>query len=181
MKLKTLLTTAVSTVLGAAIILPTQASDGTISFTGSVTDTTCNISVNGSGTANGTVALPVARLDHLTAIGNTAGDTNFNVVLSGCTGANANGQGVAVHFERGAHVNANGRLTTTGTATGLELALYPQGNTAALVLGQAPAAATGTIAGNGLTLAYTAKYLSTSVAPTAGTANSSVTYSLVYF
>jgi len=180
MKLKTLLTTAVTTVLSAAIILPAHAVDGTINFLGSITATTCTISVNGGG-ANATVSLPVARLDHMKTIGNTTGATDFNVVLSNCTGAAIDGQGVAVHFESGGTVNGNGRLTSSGTATGVELAIHQRDSAEALVLGQAPAAAIGNVAGTGVTLPYTVKYYSTSATPAAGSVASSATYSVVYF
>jgi len=180
MKLKTLFATAVSTVLGAAIILPAQAADGTITFDGSITTTTCTIKVNGIN-ASATVNLPVARLNDLREIGNTAGATDFNVVLSNCSGLPAGGQGAAVHFESGSRVNAAGGLSPTRDGSGVELAIYPRNNGTPLMLGQAPLAAIGSITGGAITLPYTVKYRSTSTAPTAGAVSSSVTYSIVYF
>lgn len=179
MKLKTLLTTAVTTVLGAAIILPAHATDGTITFAGLVTATTCAINVDGGG-ASATVNLQAARLSSLSTIGATAGATDFNVVLSGCTGATLN-QGVAVNFESGSTVNTNGRLNATGTASGIDLAIYEQGSNNALTLGRAPQASIANITGAAATLAYTVRYHSTTESPRAGTVRSTVNYSIAYF
>lgn len=176
MKLKALLATAVTTVLGAVIILPAQAADGTITFNGSITATTCTVNVNGGG-LNPTVILPAARLDQLTANGNTTGDTSFNVVLSAC-GAATNG--AAVHFEQGARVNAQGGLSTLGNGAGVELVIHQGASDTPLVLGQAPALAIASINGGSLTLPYTVKYRRIA-APVAGTVSSSVAYSIVYF
>ncbi|PMZ91440.1 MULTISPECIES: fimbrial protein [unclassified Pseudomonas] len=176
MKLKARLATAVTTVLGAVIILPAQAADGNITFNGSITATTCTININGGG-LNPTVILPAARLDQLTANGNTTGDTSFNVVLSGCGGAT---NGAAVHFESGALVTTQGALSTTGSGSGVELLIHQGTSTTPLVIGQAPALAIASIAGGGLTLPYTVKYRRIAQ-PVAGTVSSSVAYSIVYF
>ncbi|MNF99875.1 Type-1 fimbrial protein, A chain precursor [compost metagenome] len=183
MKLKTLISTAVTTVLGAVIILPAQATDGTITFTGSVTATTCTIGVDAGG-PTATVTLPVARLDQLRGIGSTTGATTFNIRLSACQGPNAQNQGVAVHFEAGTNVNADGRLSNTagiGRATGVDLEIRQGAAQTALVLGQVPAAGVGTINGGIATLPYTVRYHSTSAAPTAGTVSTSATYAITYF
>ncbi|WP_422420437.1 fimbrial protein [Pseudomonas sp. GZD-222] len=180
MKFKTLLTTAVTTVLGAAIILPAHAIDGTITFTGSVVATSCTINAHSAGAASATVNLTSARLDNLDEMGDTTGDTNFNIVLSNCTGTTG-GQRVAVNFESGATVNPQGRLNTTGSATGVQLAIYNRDSNNALMLGQAPAAGTENITSNSATLPYTVKYHATSASPTAGTVSSSVNYSIAYF
>ncbi|MBV7576692.1 type 1 fimbrial protein [Pseudomonas sp. PDM32] len=184
MKLKTLITTAVTTVLSAAIVLPAQASDGTISFSGSITATTCTITVTGGGAAAGataTVNMQAGKVADLDAAGKTAGSTDFNVNLSSCTVANGLTQGVAVNFESGANVNANGHLSNTGTATGVDLAIYPRGSTTALKLGDAPVSSTRNIAGGSVSLPYTVKYLRTAGAVAAGTVRSNVTYSIAYF
>jgi len=180
MKLKTLFATAVCTVLGAAIILPAQAADGTITFNGSIAATTCAVTVNGID-ASATVNLPAARLNDLLVIGNTAGATDFDIVLSKCAGLPVTGQGAAVHFESGSQVNADGRLNPTRDGSGVELAIYPRDKGDPLMLGQAPIAAIGNIKGGAITLPYTVKYRSNSTAPTAGAVSSSVTYSIVYF
>lgn len=180
MKLKTLFATAVSTVLGAAIILPAQAADGTITFNGSITATTCTVTVNGVN-ASATVNLPAARVSDLQKVGNTAGATDFSVMLSNCTNLPGTGQGAAVHFESGTYVNAEGRLNPTRNGSGVELAIYARNSASALVLGQAPVAAIGNITGGAITLPYTVKYHSISDAPVAGAVSSSVTYSIVYF
>lgn len=183
MKLKTLFATAVSAVLGAAIILPAHATDGTITFTGSVTATTCTIGVDAGG-PTATVTLPAARLDQLRGVGSTTGAATFNIRLSNCLGDRAKGQGVAVHFEPGTNVNVAGRLSNTagtGRATGVDLEIRQGDTQAALMLGQVPAADVGTINGGTATLPYTVRYHSTSLTPTAGTVSTSATYAITYF
>src|SRR5579859_3048804 len=74
--------------VATAVMLPlsSQASDGTITFTGAVTANTCTVSVNASG-ANATVALPTvstAALNNTTAK-TTAAGTFFNMAVSACT------------------------------------------------------------------------------------------------
>ena len=62
-----------------ALPLATQASDGTITFTGGVTANTCTVKVNGAGTGDGTVTLPTVSTSALTNAGQktTAAGTFF--------------------------------------------------------------------------------------------------------
>ncbi|MNC08812.1 fimbrial protein [Pseudomonas jessenii] len=181
---KTLLTASVAAGLAALFALPAQASDGTINFVGAIKDVTCTVAAAGTSGIS-TVTLPTITKTALTAVGATAGDTNFNIELSNCSGTDVAGSGVAVHFEPGVNVNSNGRLTNNGAATGVDLALYQANAASPLNLGVAPTAAYKTMIGatpNGsVTMPYTVKYYATSATPGAGTVTSSVVYSVVYF
>ncbi|NUU37831.1 type 1 fimbrial protein [Pseudomonas sp. C2B4] len=164
--------------------MPAQASDGTINFVGTIKDVTCTVKAAGTSGIS-TVTLPTISKNALTTVGATAGDTNFNIDLSNCSGTDVAGSGVAVHFEPGQNVNANGRLINNGLATGVDLALYQANAASPLNLGVAPVAAyktmNGTTPNGSVSMPYTVKYYATSATPSAGTVTSSVVYSVVYF
>src|SRR5580704_9568676 len=82
-----------------ALPLSSQASDGTITFTGAITANTCVVNVNGSGLASTTVALPVVSQSALlTGAGKTtAAGTFFNVAITSCTATTVDIPGTPVH------------------------------------------------------------------------------------
>ncbi|WP_447751111.1 fimbrial protein [Pseudomonas nicosulfuronedens] len=164
----------------SASVMQAQAADGTINFNGKVQDVTCTIKINGAGTGDGSVTLPTVSKSSLAGVGTTGGDTSFTIDLSGCTGTEASGgPGVAVFFEPGLNVTAQGRLKNTGSgAPEVDLAIFREG--APLQLGTTPAAAFTNIAGDGASMPFTVKYYSNSATPSAGEVKSSVTYSIVY-
>jgi major type 1 subunit fimbrin (pilin) len=63
----------------SALALPglIQASDGTITFNGTVTDSTCTVQVNNAGAGDGIVTLPTVSKSLLQNAGDTAGATNL--------------------------------------------------------------------------------------------------------
>ncbi|MGL5631477.1 MAG: fimbrial protein [Azovibrio sp.] len=91
-----------------------------IRFEGMVTDSTCDVVVNGSATP--VVLLPSASAGEVNAAGVAGfGDTAFNVAVSGCTAAaGAGGVNLKTVFT-GNVVTAQGDLGNTGTATGVAL------------------------------------------------------------
>lgn len=180
--------------IALAMAAPTIANaiDGTVTFTGKVTSNTCTIAVNG-GTANATVALPTVRAGQLAASGDVAGATYFTIALSSCTlSAAASGDTPAVvgvtsartFFEAGPTVSTTTKnllnSTAAGSAANVEVQLLNQSGTAILVgdTGQRSAAAT-TVTDGAATMTYAARYRATGVS-TAGTVNTSVTYSIDY-
>lgn len=181
---KNILAASIAISLTAVIALPAQASDGTINFVGAIQDVTCTVTASGTNGIS-TVTLPTISKATLASVGETWGDTNFNIQLANCSGAEIEGSGVAVHFEPGVNVNSSGRLTNNGEATGVDLALYQANADSPLNLGVAPTAAymqmSGTELNGSATLPYTVKYYATSATPGAGTVTSSVVYSVVYF
>lgn len=182
--------------LAFATMNAAHASDGTISFTGSVIASTCKI--NG-GTNDLTVSLPKASTNQLTAAGATAGRTPFKLTLSGCTTDKKDEDGktvipapvkkVSVAFEPGPNVNLEtGRLKLAGAdaAGNVEIGIlndkyepikigaegFAQGAQIADI--DTAEGGTGTA-----TLQFAAQYVATG-AVTGGSANSFVTYSLIY-
>jgi major type 1 subunit fimbrin (pilin) len=112
----------------------------------------------------------------LAAAGATAGDTLFNISLTGCSATTA-----TAYFEAGANTDAStGRLKTN--ATNLQIQLLNASGSAINVAGASTAAqatsAVNVSSGSG-TQSFIARYYATG-ATSAGAVTSSVTYSMVY-
>lgn len=123
---KSIINLAVLAVLGMGAFVAQAASTGTITFNGELTDTTCDVSINGQG-ADATVTLPTVSINQLTAPGNTAGRTSFNMSLSKCViGTEGGHTKVAAFFQPGSTVDlSTGRLKNTDStgATKVDLQL----------------------------------------------------------
>lgn len=168
---------AMGLLLVAAQVSAAEASDGTVNFTGTIASQTCTVSVNG-GSSTATVTLPKVATGVLASAGEVAGNTRFTMALSDCSTTTGN---VYAYFEQGAGVNANGRLTNTGTATGVDIQLLDSAN-AAINAGstdQTTAPATVALTDGAGSLTYSAQYYATAAA-TAGTVASTVNYSINY-
>lgn len=172
----------VSSLLLAGATMASQAAfaaNGTITFTGNVTAQTCTI--NGTGSNNFTVTLPTVSASTLATSGQTAGRTPFSIVLTACSPASGK---VHAYFEPGSTVDpATGNLVlAAGGATNVQIGLLNNDLTA-IKLGAADASqnskSVDVSAAGGATLPFQAQYIATGVA-TAGAANSSVMYTLVY-
>jgi len=163
--------------LAAAQVNAAEASDGTISFSGNIESQTCTVKVNG-GESSTTVSLPTVSSSLLKNSGQTAGNTRFTVDLSDCSTQTGD---VYVYFEQGANVNADGRLTNTGTATNVDLQLLDSANNVlnAGSTDQTTSPTTAALSAGAATLSYSAQYYATAAA-TSGTVTSSVTYSINY-
>jgi len=183
--------TVFSAVLAATfglVALQASASDGTITFTGDITDTTCTVT-GGTGTdgaaQNVTVKLPNVSTTSLAA-GQTAGDTQFQLIIgaSGQTGC-TNGKIASLHFEpsQSPMVDATtGNLknsTASGSATNVQVAVLND-KKAVINLNTSANSTQATIANNTATLTYYGQYVATGGAATAGTVNTNVVYSVAY-
>ena len=161
-----------------------HATDGVVNFEGMVVDVTCSISVgNGVG---GVVRLPSIAAHALQNPDTTAGDTNFSLVLTGCTGGN--GKKVVAEFENHmASINQDGRLinmmeTATDGATGVELEVLDKVTGDRIILGD-PSQLQATnvaIANEAATLEYVVRYFSPSGSATAGRVSSMLPYTIIY-
>lgn len=181
--MKKLLTIASALALGS-IATQAFASDGTINFTGTISNVTCTLAAAGGGTT-GTVTLPTVTQSALKAAGDTAGATQFSIKLSGCTGTPAPTQ-AAAWFETGPEVNAAGRLVTTiaDTATDtLSIAIYNTTSPTPIVIGQGD----GSIGSSGskfpitsgnATLNYQARYYAEKTGIPAGAVKAKVNYTI---
>ncbi|SDD37985.1 major type 1 subunit fimbrin (pilin) [Cupriavidus sp. YR651] len=172
-------------VLTAAAAILSQSAfavDGTISFTGSISAQTCTIAGNGASGGDFVVALPRVSTASLNTPGSTAGRTFFTISLSGCTPAAGD---VHTFFEAGPTTDtATGNLilaSGTGTATNVQIGLL-NADTSPIRAGFPDASQNSrnvALSGGAATLRYIAEYVATGAA-TAGTANSSVRYTVVY-
>ncbi len=169
--------------LFAALAAPTAANavDGTIRFEGSVIAPTC-VLTNGPTPADIRVQLPPVAVSALGAAGQIAGRTPFVIRVADCDAATAQ---VQTFFEPGPTVDTRSNNLTldagAGTAGNVQLQLLNAdhsqillGNPSDLQNSQAAA-----IEGGGAELRYYAQYVATAAA-TAGAANSSVTFTLIY-
>lgn len=172
---------ALATVL-ASTGMAQAASTGTISFDGELTESTCDVSVDGQG-ADANVTLPTLSTSQLATAGQTAGRSAFVMDVSGCTGTSTS---VAAFFEAGTSVDlATGRLKNlTGTATNVSLQLR-DGSAAAQDVIKAGSGTQSTntqfvnLATNAATLPYLVEYYA-EAQTTAGTVKSNIVYSLMY-
>jgi major type 1 subunit fimbrin (pilin) len=180
-----------------ALPLTGQASDGTITFTGAVTASTCTLSINGGSNAGtATVALPTVDRAALTATGagTTAAGTFFSVGVTGCTGVADIGTGtpaaptsVAIYFEAGPNVDeATGGLINTVAGSNVEVNLYNASGSTIVGTQIQPGTPTHqpaalTIASGGTQWFYAGySTAGAGIAATAGAVSTSITYSLVY-
>lgn len=164
----------------SALPASAQASDGTITFNGSVVGSTCTISVNG-GAKDATVSLQKVTTTALGAAGSVAGGTYFDIELSQCTGAATQ---VRAFFEAGPNVDSTTANLINRAANGaanVQVQLL-SATGSALKIGDSSQRAAGTavaLTNNGATLKYGAQYYATNAA-TAGDVSTSVTYSIDY-
>jgi len=163
--------------LSFTLPISAHASDGTITFAGTITGSTCTVKLNG-GSASGTVTLPTVSTGALTSAGATAGSTQFELDISGCTFSGATS--VTAYFEAGSNVDpTSGRLNNTGGATNVQLQLYLGTNySTKIAAGQTGQSTATALTGTGK-LKYGVEYYATA-ATGAGSVASTVTYSLVY-
>ncbi|MBB6248051.1 type 1 fimbrial protein [Rhodanobacter sp. A1T4] len=186
---KTLLSAALIAGFGIAALVPqtTEAantSSGTISFTGTLTASTCTVAVNGS-TSTLAIALPTTPLVNgvLSTAGSSAGWTAVTLTLSSCTSLTGYTK-VFPYFTGTGIDTTTGYLSNTGTATNVEVALSNgQSLTNVLTLqGASGAQNAGTqlLSAATPTFAYYAGYVAPTAAATAGSVAASVQYNLNY-
>ncbi|CFQ62634.1 putative fimbrial protein [Yersinia frederiksenii] len=157
------------------------ASTGTINFTGELTASTCNVSVDGQG-AEATVVLPTVSTSQLTTANQVAGSTGFNMALSNCSGTLKT---VSAFFEAGPSVDlVTGHLkNVSGDAGMVSLELLDGSNAMAPIKAGNTSQAISTTyvnaASGSATLPYAVQYYADGET-TPGTVISNVVYSIQY-
>ncbi|WP_226470683.1 fimbrial protein [Luteimonas panaciterrae] len=162
--------------------LTSNAADGTIYFTGSVVSPGCVVTARATP-AEIRVTLPPVATGTLAEAGRTAGRTPFYINLAGC---DAGADQVRTYFEPGPTVNLSTNNLTLEpgpeTAGNVELQLL-NGDYSRIRLGNPSELQNSqpiTITDDGeASLRYYAEYVATGKA-TAGSANSSVMFTMVY-
>lgn len=152
-----------------------QAADGTIKFTGNITDTACVVDSSGS---DQTVSLGTIPATSFSAAGDTASAQKFNITLSGCP----NGT-VAVTFG-GASDPANAdllKLDSGMTATGVAVRINNADDNSQILINDTRSAKRVTVAADGsAVLNFTGQYQSTAIPVTAGTADATSQFTVLY-
>ncbi|MEM5388439.1 fimbrial protein [Paraburkholderia phymatum] len=171
---------AMAIAAGAALPTASFAYDGTITFSGNITATTCQISGNGQG-SNFTVSLPTVSVSSLPKDTDWAMRTPFTIALTNCTPASGS---AGVYFEPGATVDTTtGQLiNATGTATNVEVGLL-NGDTSKINLGQGATTQNvkvASIASGSATLSYIAEYVAKGGAAGAGSVQTTSQYTIIY-
>ncbi|WP_049620987.1 fimbrial protein [Frateuria defendens] len=169
-----------------ALVPVAQASDGTITITGNVVGTTCTITGNDLG-GNVKVALSPVSATQLKSAGVTAGDTPFTVTLTNCKAGSGSSADTAkgavkMYFEAGPNVDmATGRLNVTGTnhASNVQLQLLNADGTVVKIGDASTINSVQLNSEGGASLTHVVRYYATG-AVSAGAADSSLTYSVVY-
>jgi major type 1 subunit fimbrin (pilin) len=159
------------------------AADGTVNFTGSVTDTACVVDMGGS-TA---LSVPMGNISKTSfgASGSLAGATKFTLKLKSCPNATT----ATIKFDGIAAGGDDKILALTGgsgAAAGLGIQISDKNgkvlplsvNSASYDLAKGDA----TVPANDVTndLNFTARYISTSATVTSGSANATATFSINY-
>lgn len=183
---KSVISASLFAILSATTLSAQAESSGTITFQGELTDTTCNVDINGQG-ANPTIVLPTVGVNQLTEAGKTTGRTSFNMNISDCvTGTEGGHSKVAGFFQAGNTVDlSTGRLKNVGgTATNVDLRLLDASNSFAPInvgnTDQVNGMAYVDIQADGKALLpYAVEYYANDQT-TPGTVNSSVVYNLQY-
>lgn len=153
------------------------AVDGTIDITGTVTDSSCTIAVDG-GTASSSVVLPTVSASTLASDGSVAGATPFTFNLSGCpTTGGARAFFESTNVDQSTGFLANNSATPAGNvqvqiadASGTAIDLRDQTNNPF---------ATFDATGNA-NLTYNAQYVAVGGAATAGDVDTQLVYTLEY-
>lgn len=151
------------------------AADGNINFTGEVIGNACTIT--GSSGSNVSVELGQVATSSFSKAGDTAAPTKFSIGLSKCTSVDS----AQVSFD-GTQDRTNNNLiklsTATGAATGVGIGIYEADSTTAIPLYTKSAPVT--VTGGSANFNFVAKYVATSSTVTAGPANASATFTVIY-
>lgn len=180
---KTLLTgiIALTTLSGSSVF---AAQENSIRFKGEVSAQTCNISVNDSTSAAPVILMQTAKISDLSAAGNTSTPTTFSMKLTGCTDPGTTAKDIKIHFAS-TSVDASGNLkniATSSPANNVAIQLLdPDNNIINLQSGEAFAKAFSLNPGDTSGEAqYTAQYIATGGAATAGKVEATVQYAISY-
>ena len=169
------------------------ASDGTVTITGLVKNSTCVVNVASGttppatgNTTSATISLPTIFWQQIQASGSSTGDTAFNISVNTC-GNSVNTMSVTVDSSN-TNINASGVITTTiGGASKALMRLLQSDDATPVVPGTAMTpinvtTATPITSGGAAQVLYVQWFNGTGGALTsiAGTASASLTFSITY-
>lgn len=162
-------------IVSAGIASSAQAADGTIKFTGNITDQTCTVD---TGSKNLPVSLgSVAQSALNGAKGMKAAPTKFTINVSACpatvTGANVKFDGTSDSNDQSLLALDSG----TGIATGVGIQIADKNGTPISLHTNSSDYA---LAAGANALDFVARYVSTGPAVTTGTANGTSEFTIIY-
>lgn len=161
---------------GSAFTSVAQAADGTINFTGNITDDACTVT---PATANQTVTLGTVNSGSFASAGATASPTRFGITLTSCPAAVTT---ASVKFDGPTNAANSDLLALTagaGIATGVGIGIYEQNATTMIPVSTASASKTLSTTDD-TTFNFIAKYVATAASVTAGTANAASDFTITY-
>ncbi|MDH1790770.1 type 1 fimbrial protein [Stenotrophomonas sp. GD03819] len=160
--------------LSVFAIAASSVSAETLEITGELMTSTCSV-----GSTGGTITVPMGKVDLASVNASTrAGQKNFTIALD-CSGSGAS-QDVGVRFGGTPHGSTgNLALTAASTATNVGVALYDAAGNQQKI-GEDPAVWVTIAAGGSGQLDYSAWYASPATNATAGTANASGDFVVLY-
>jgi major type 1 subunit fimbrin (pilin) len=164
----------VSVICGASVSAA-NAADGTIQFNGEIIDAACTVSPS---SANQTVNLGQISDKAFTGAGDTAGATAFQIDLTSCP---ATVSSASVKFDGTPYQGDNSALELTqgaGVATGVGIQIRNADNSVLPLFTQSQSTTLSQTGTN--TLKFNAAYVAKAAAVTAGPANATATFSVVY-
>lgn len=162
-------------IFSAAVCVNASAADGTINFTGSITDTACTVD---AASATQTVNMGDIATNSFGSAGATASSTRFTINLSGCPAAATS---ASVRFD-GPLNSSNSKLLALSsgqTATNIGVGFYEQDSNTLIPVGSASAPVKLSAASTNA-LNFIAKYVSTAATVGAGSANAAATFTVAY-
>lgn len=166
---------ALLSVISGAAVSTANAADGTIQFNGEIIDAACTVSPS---SASQIVTLGQVSDKAFAADGDTAGATAFQIDLTSCP---ATVTSATVKFDGTAYQGDNSTLELTqgaGVATGVGIQIRNADNS---VLPLFTPSQSITLAQTGTnTLKFNAAYVAKAATVTAGPANATATFSVVY-
>lgn len=155
-----------------------QGAGGQITFNGSITDSSCNVDSNSSGQP---VDLGKWASNYFTGTGAETTKTPFHIKVKDCP---ASVTTVAVLFDGAREQTDTSLLAINGGAKGVAIKLYEHDQTTAVSLGKTTAKQTVTPGSSGGTgtadLEFYADYVSTSATVTAGKADGTANFNMIY-
>ncbi len=186
---KRLIPAAVIVAMGLVSLasIKAHAADGTITITGSVTDTTCSINgVAGGQQSNVLTTLPAVPADALASAGTVAGTSNLGDIRFSLTGCSGTATKAVARFENGPTVDqSSGYLINQASASpaqNVQVRLLNAQMQPINILTNANndvAASGATITGGAATLNYFAQYYATGKAQPGGV-STMVQYTMQY-
>lgn len=163
--------------ISAPVLMSTaNAADGSINFTGNITDAACTVDTN---SASQTVTLGNVSSAAFNAVGSTAAPTKFDIKLTNCPETVTS---AAVKFDGTINATNSDLLSVSSdsTATGVGIAIYEANSSTQVPMLTSSASQTidSTLATN--TLSFVAKYMATAATVTAGSANAVTDFTIIY-